>query len=245
MKLSAQYLCHISTLIEEVIAHEQSAIDRAGEIMAETIIKGGFVYVFGSGHSHMMAEELFYRAGGHTRVYPILEESLMLHHSASKSTVLERLPGHGQELLNNLALRANDCLIIASNSGRNNVIVDMALHAHNKSIPVIALTNIRHSSAQESRSPSGLKLYEIADVVIDNHGCVGDASIEVPESTHKSGATSTVIGSMIMQAVSLAAIDHMLTLGLRPELFVSSNVDEGDELNAALIEKYRNFIRPL
>ena len=113
----------------------------------------------------MMAEELFYRAGGLARVYPILEDALMLHNGAVKSTGMERLEGYAELILNRYPCQAGDCLIIASNSGRNAVIVEMAAAARERGLKVIALTNLTHSRAQESRHTSGKKLYQIADVV--------------------------------------------------------------------------------
>ncbi len=245
MRKTLQYITTIQNLINRVLETQLEHIDAAGEILAHTIQNGGFVYAFGTGHSHMMAEELFYRAGGLARIYPILEDALMLHNGAIKSTDMERLNGYADLILSRYNCTEKDCLLIASNSGRNTVIVEMALAAQQAGMKVIALTNLNHSQAQESRHHTGLKLYQLADVVLDNQGCLGDAAVEVPEIKRMVGATSTSLGAMLLHSVVLAAIERMLENGYHPEVFSSSNLDEGDEINHAILEKYKGVVKPL
>jgi uncharacterized phosphosugar-binding protein len=245
MRKTLQYITTIQSLINRVLETQLEHIDAAGAILAKTIQNGGFVYTFGTGHSHMMAEELFYRAGGLARIYPILEDALMLHNGAIKSTDMERLNGYADLILSRYNCTEKDCLLIASNSGRNTVIVEMALAAQQAGMKVIALTNLNHSQAQESRHHTGLKLYQLADVVLDNQGCLGDAAVEVPEIKRMVGATSTSLGTMLLHSVVLAAIELMLQNGYHPEVFSSSNLDEGDEINHAILEKYKGVVKPL
>ena len=232
-------------MILRVLETQMNIIDEAGAIVAETVMSNGYVYAFGTGHSHMMAEELFYRAGGLARVYPILEDALMLHNGAIKSTEMERLDGYAELILERYECNDKDCLIIASNSGRNPVSIEMVKAAHKRGMKVIGLTNLTHSEAQESRHVSGSKLYEIGDVVLDNQGCLGDASIPIPEIDRNIGATSTSLGAMLLQAVAISAIEIMIEKGHIPEVFSSSNLDEGDEINDEILAKYRSFIKPL
>lgn len=220
-------------------------IDAAGSIIAESLMNKGFVYTFGTGHSHMMAEELFYRAGGLARVYPILEEALMLHNGAIKSTDMERLGGYAELILNRYDCSEKDCLIIASNSGRNPVNIEMVTAAQKRGMKVIGLTNLTHSKAQESRHVSGKKLYQLVDVVIDNQGCLGDASVFIPQINRNIAATSTSLGAMILQATVIAAIEIMLEKNFIPEVFSSSNLDEGDTINERILADYKSFVKPL
>jgi len=125
MRKTLQYIANIQTLINQVLETQMDKIDEAGSIVANTVMNNGFIYTFGTGHSHMMAEELFYRAGGLARVYPILEEALMLHNGAIKSTEMERLGGYAELILERYECTNRDCLIIASNSGRNAVNIEM------------------------------------------------------------------------------------------------------------------------
>ena len=245
MRKTHQYITNIQNLINRVLETQMDIIDEAGAIVAETLMSDGYVYAFGTGHSHMMAEELFYRAGGLARVYPILEDALMLHNGAIKSTEMERLDGYAELILERYECNDKDCLIIASNSGRNPVSIEMVKAAHKRGMKVIGLTNLIHSEAQESRHVSGSKLYEIGDVVLDNQGCLGDASIYIPEIDRNIAATSTSLGTMLLQAVAISAIEIMIEKGHTPEVFSSANLDEGDEINDKILAKYRSLIKPL
>jgi len=245
MRKTHQYITNIQNQINLVLETQMDKIDEAGAIVAETLMSKGFVYVFGTGHSHMMAEELFYRAGGLARIYPILEDALMLHNGAIKSTELERLDGYAELILDRYECTEKDCIIIVSNSGRNAVNIDMVKVAHKRGMKVIGLTNLTHSKAQESRHVSGSKLYQIGDVVLDNQGCLGDASIYIPEIDRNIAATSTSLGAMLLHAVAISAVELMIEKGHIPEVFSSANLDEGDEINDKILSKYRSFIKPL
>jgi len=245
MRKTQQYIQNVVTLINRVLETQMDKIDEAGAIVANTIMNNGFVYTFGTGHSHMMAEELFYRAGGLARIYPILEDALMLHNGAIKSTDMERLDGYAGHILERYECNEKDCLIIASNSGRNSVNIEMVYEAHKRGMKVIGLTNLIHSQAQNSRHISGHKLYQIGDVVLDNQGCLGDASVYIPEIDRNIAATSTSLGALILQAVVVSAVEQMIEKGHVPEVFSSSNLDEGDEINHEILNKYKSFVKPL
>ena len=245
MRKTHQYITNIQNQINLVLETQMDKIDEAGVIVAETLMSNGFVYAFGTGHSHMMAEELFYRAGGLARIYPILEDALMLHNGASKSTEMERLDGYAELILDRYECTEKDCIIIVSNSGRNAVNIDMVKAAHKRGMKVIGLTNLTHSKAQESRHVSGSKLYQIGDVVLDNQGCLGDASVYIPEIDRNIAATSTSLGAMLLHAVAISAVELMIEKGHIPEVFSSANLDEGDEINDKILTKYRSFIKPL
>jgi len=245
MRKTHQYISNIQNLINRVLETQMDKIDEAGAVVAETIMSNGFVYAFGTGHSHMMAEELFYRAGGLARVYPILEDALMLHNGAIKSTEMERLKGYAELILERYECNEKDCLIIASNSGRNTVNIDMVKAAHKRGMKVIGLTNLIHSKAQKSRHVSGSKLYQIGDVVLDNQGCLGDASVYIPEIDRNIAATSTSLGAMLLHSVVISAVEIMIEKGHIPEVFSSSNLDEGDEINDKILAKYRSLVKPL
>ena len=216
-------------------------MSNASEILADTLVHGGTIYTFGTGHSHLLAEEIFYRAGGLVKVHPILDEPLMLHVSASRSSQMERLPGYAELLINqHLGIKPNDTLIIFSNSGRNTVPIDMAMLAKGKGMRVIGLVNLRHSQNVSSRHPSGKRLFEVCDVVLDNGGCIGDASVPIGDYTV--GPTSTTVGAAILQASVCGTVAAMLKKGIQPEIFCSGNIDGGDEKNKAYIDKYADQI---
>ena len=134
-------------------------------------------------------------------------------------------------------------LFLFSNSGRNTVPVDMAVEAKKRGVTVICITNLNHSRSVASRHPSGKKLYEVCDIVIDNCGAIGDAAIDVGGLV--CGPTSTVVGAAILQSIVCGAVLRIQSAGLKPEVFSSSNVDGGDAINEAYIQKYRSRIRML
>ena len=200
-------------------------IVQAGKVIADAIAQGGTLHIFGTGHSHMLAEELYIRAGGLACVNAILEPSLMLHEDPARATELERQEGLAAEILVKHEMRAGDVLIVVSNSGRNPVPIEMALLAKERGLVVIALTSLAHSQAVASRHSSGRRLFEVADVILDNGGEVGDAVLEVEGLPTKACPTSTVIGAAILNAVVATTIEELLGMGIVPHVLVSSNVD--------------------
>lgn len=239
------YFDKLTEIMAEVVSTQSEAMDSAAEAVAKALESGNRIHAFGTGHSHILAEEIFYRAGGLVNINPILDPPLMLHESASKSTELERELGYGQRLFDSYSLKSGDVLFVFSNSGRNGVSIDLAEIARSNGLTVIVITNMRHTMSGASRHPSGKRLYEMGDIVIDNCGCIGDAAVEFDGGRIKTSPTSTAVGAAILNAIEAGAVEYMLTDGFEPELFCSSNVDGGDEINAAFIEKYRGEIKAL
>lgn len=220
-------------------------ISLAATWIANCLKNEGWIYTSGTGHSHLFAEEIFYRAGGFARVQPILDPKLMLHESATGSTLEERREGYAQELLQAYPIGPKDVFIISSNSGRNAVSLEMAQHAKKMGAKVIVLTNLAHSQSVTSRHSSGLKLYEVGDLILDNFGEIGDAAIALAGLTPRVGATSTVIGTALLQAICVEATALLLQEGMVPEVFSSSNSDEGEAHNEALLRKYKPLVNLL
>lgn len=243
MKITDNYFEKLGALLSEVADKEADKIDAAVRSCYESLKAGKMIYTFGTGHSHLLAEEIFYRAGGLVRVYPILDEGLMLHAGAAKSTTLERLEGYAAVLAEHYALSAGSTIFIFSNSGRNAVTVEMALEAKSRGLTVIAITNMTHTSMATSRHSSGKKLCDVADIVIDNHGCYGDAAMEIGK--YKVGPTSTAIGAAILQAVVCGVVALSEEEGTDIEVFSSSNIDGGDKINEVHVRNYTGDIRPL
>ncbi|MHB1154275.1 MAG: sugar isomerase domain-containing protein [Eubacteriales bacterium] len=244
MNAADLYLNEIKRLISQIETTQNDVIESASLICAEALINGNMIYTFGTGHSHIMAEEVFYRAGGLVRIYPVLESSLMLHNAAARSSDIERMAGFAKILLDDIdCIKQGDVIFIFSNSGRNTVSVDMAIEAKKRGMTVICITNMAHSSAVTSRHPSGLRLFEVCDIYIDNCGCIGDAAVVIGDYT--AGPTSTVIGAMIMQMIVCRIIEIAKDRNTVPEVFRSANTDGGDEANHAYIKKYKNIIKSL
>lgn len=241
MESTKQYFTKIHTLLDDVLATQEAAIDAAVAAVVSTLQQGGTVYAFGTGHSHMLAEELFYRAGGLVKVHPILDAPLMLHVDASRSSQIERLPGYAATLLGgHVSPSSGDTVFLFSNSGRNAVPVEMALEMNQRGATTVCITNLAQSSQAVSRHPSGKRLFELCDIVIDNCGAVGDAAIDI--GPYRCAPTSTVIGATVLQAIVCGVVETLRARGVVPELFCSSNIDGGDEINDRFIARYRREI---
>jgi uncharacterized phosphosugar-binding protein len=244
MKAYQSYFEQVQTKLKTVFDQTEK-IEQSAKWIADCLANDGFIYTSGTGHSHMFAEEIFYRAGGFARVIPILDDALMLHKDASYSTEVERMEGYGARLLEEFPISEKDVFIISSNSGRNTVSIEMAMIAKEKGAKVIVITNLNHTQSVVSRHPSGKRLFEIADLYFDNGGEIGDASVTLEGLDFKVGATSTVTGAVILQSMMVQAAENMIQMGVKPEVFSSSNSDEGEEHNEALIKKYKRIVKGL
>ena len=232
------YLNRLSAMIEEICAEEAAEIEACAKAFARTLENGRPIFLFGTGHSHMLAEELFYRAGGLVNVQPVLETALMLHESASKSTEMERLPHYADILFESYSMTKDDVIVIISNSGRNGVPVDLALKAKAEGLTVIALTNLNHSSASASRHPSGKKLYEIADLVLDNCAPAAEAMLEVPGIEARYAAASGIASDVLLWSMTSVAIEKLQERGITPGVLKSANFPGGNDYNKTVIEPH-------
>ena len=219
-----EYLGKALAIAQRAADTQLGAIRVAAGLVAEALAGGKRFWVFGTGHSHTLAEELYGRAGGLADVRAILEPGLMLHEGLQKSSLLERLPGLADVLLEINPLAAGDVVLIASNSGRNAVPVEFALGARARGVQVIALTSLAHSNAVTSRAPGGQRLFETADVVLDNCGEPGDALIKVPGTPEPTGATSTLVGALLLQALTVEVVTRLTDRGQPPNVLSSLNV---------------------
>lgn len=235
---SQRYFAAISVILDEVAASEGPVIRQAAEAIVRSVRGGGTVYLFGSGHSHLLAEEAHYRAGGLAPVVPILSSSLMLHESASVSTTLERLPGVGRAVLDRYPLRAGDVLVVFSNSGVNAAPVEAAMAAQERGLTVIAVQSSRYAQAAAT-GVIGHKLAEFAEFVIDNHLPRGDALVRLGESELRAGPGSTVAGAFILNALLAEVSDRLVREDGSAPVYISSNLPGAAAHNQALIEQYR------
>ena len=243
--MNKTYLRNIYTLLEKLENTQEQTIDQVAEVCAETIAGGGLLYFFGTGHSHMIAEEPFFRAGGLACVYPILETDLMLHEGASKSSGYERLEGLGNLVVANSGLGKGDVLFIASNSGRNCAVIDAALEAKKRGAVTVAITSLNHTTNVASRHSGGKNLYQVCDYVLDNGGEVGDASVELAGMGQKIAPTSTVMDVTLVNLILVNTVERLLEKGIRPPVFMSANTDAGDEANKTVLEQYKGRIPSL
>ncbi|MHB1394079.1 MAG: sugar isomerase domain-containing protein [Clostridia bacterium] len=237
------YFNHIKEIIEQVKETQMEKISEAASVMAEAIEHGDSIFVFGASHAGILAEELFYRTGGLALVNPIFNSTILLNtRPVILTSAMERLHGYGKIILEGTPIKQDDVLLIHSVSGRNSVSVEMAIEARKRGIKVIALTNLNYSRNVSSRHGSGKKLYEAADIVIDNNGDFEDSCVEIEGLGQKMAPTSTVIGALIVNSIIIHVVEKLIQKEITPPVFHSANVDGGDAFNKEIFDKYKDRI---
>lgn len=235
--LYQSYYQQVQETLSHIMQTQGSSIEAAARVVADSFTRDGMLYVFGCGHSHMIGEDLFYRAGGSAAVCAMLDSDLMLHGGAVKSSHYEKMAGLAQPIFDRYALTDKDVLLVVSTSGINSVPVEMALCAREKGIPVIAITSAAYAQ-DRSRHSSGKKLCDVGDIVIDNGASHGDVAVSIGDSGISAGPISTISSCLIAQSIVLQAEELMWNRGLTPSVYVSGNLPGGMERNQDLIQRY-------
>jgi uncharacterized phosphosugar-binding protein len=240
------YIDGLQSVLERIKREQVQNIELAGGIVAESIALGGIVHTFGTGHSHMIAEEIFFRAGGIAPINPILDERLIFLKGALESTRAERETGLAGKLLEIEDVKDTDAAIIISNSGRNAAPVEMAIEMKERGVRIIAITNLEQSRSSASRHVSGKRLFELADVTIDNCVPTGDALVSLDGLNSRTGASSTVAGAAIAHSIIIEALSDLIEKGVNPPVLQSANVEGTTaETLREVLSRYRDRIRYL
>ena len=229
-----KYLERIHELMDVIEKDETKSMEECVDLLTTCILNKHSIYTFGASHAGILSEELYYRAGG-----------LMLDTSPiTLTSKMERCVGYGTNLAQSkVNFKKDDVLIVHSVSGRNPVAIEIAAEAKKMGAKVIAITNLSYSKSVTSRHPSKKKLYEFADIILDNHGDVGDACVKIDGLEQKVSPTSTVIGAMMLNSIVAAVAQKLVDSGMKkPPIFYSANLDGGDALNQKLYEEYKESI---
>lgn len=235
-----KYFDEIISLLQEVAETQGDNIERAAEILADAIEADHMIYVFGATHAGILAQELFYRAGGLVPINPVLPPGLVTDvRPMTLTSRLERLPGLAAEVLAELPIETGDVFIVHSVSGRNAAAVEMAQGAKERGVFVIALTSLTYSQSVEPRGDGMPRLFEVADLVLDNRAPVGDALITIPGLAQKVGPSSTVTGAALLNAMVVRVAELLQERTGDPPVFMSANLDGGDAYNQRWLKHYR------
>lgn len=237
-----EYYDIVTSQLSRQFTEERDAIERAAQSCAASVEKGRVIHVFGCGHSQMFAMEVFYRAGGLVPVNALLIPHLALFPKAKLSTLQERVEGISGQYLELEDTSPDDTMIIVSISGRNAGVVDMALAAKEIGMNVVALTSEQFSKSVASRHSSGRNLCDVADIVIDVKCVSGDACLSAEGLDARFCGTSTVLGMAVMEGIVARTVELCLEAGYQPPVYVSSNLDSGDAINAEYIKRYGKLI---
>lgn len=193
----------------------------------------------------ILAEEVFYRAGSLVAINAMLDNGVSVHFGGTKSSRMERLEGYADIIIGQYDVRPGEAIIILSNSGRNAVPIEMAMAAKTKGLKVIAITSLAFSRSVPSRHSSGKRLFEVADIVIDNKVPPGDAVMEVGKLSQKMGPVSTIINAAILHTIIMQACQTMLEKGFLPPIWMSANLEGGDEFNLKYLSRYKTRAKHL
>ncbi len=245
MELSSKYYSIVVELLEKIIIEEKESLEKASQLIANSIENNKIVHVIGAGHSAMLGEELFYRAGGLAVVNPIIDNDITVGHGALKSTLLEKVEGYAEVLLKSARVVEGDTVIVVSTSGVNIFPVEAALKAKEMGASTIAITSRKYSSQLEPRNPWRKHLYEVVDVAIDNKVPRGDAVLDIPGLNVKVASVSTILNSFIAGLLVARTVDILLSKGIKPPIWLSSHLPEAREHNKKLFEEYSHRIKLL
>ena len=240
-KCSIDYQKKIQFILSKIIREESEKITIAANMIKSSHLNGGQLYVFGTGHSHMMAEESFHRAGGFAGACPIIDPNIDFSKGAEKATKLERTPNLAKKVLNKYKIQKKDILIIFSNSGVNHVPVEAALIAKQKKIKTISILSYNYSKVAPLSSLKK-RLYEITDIFIDNKIPIGDSLTKINNMTV--GPASTIVGSFILNSILVELAGKVKNFKPFP-FYISSNMPNAKENNDFLIKKYKKLNKHL
>jgi uncharacterized phosphosugar-binding protein len=243
---SKDYVEVIRDAVERVSVSQADQVSAAADLLAGTVAADGVIQAFGCGHSEALAMEIAGRAGGLIPTNKIALRDLVLYGGDPVSVLadpeLERTPGVAHRLYGLAPVRPGDAFVIASNSGINGAVVEMARLVKARGHALIAITSIAHSARVASRHESGQKLGDLADVVLDNGAPYGDAALPLPGGGAV-GAVSSITAALLAQQIVTEVVARLLTRGITPPIYLSDNVPGGREHNTALETRYAGRIR--
>ena len=242
--LMDQYADKLIGVIGDIRDTQREQILAAARLAADTMCRDGIVYVFGCGHSHILSEEVFYRAGGLACVSPIVYEPLMLHESATTSGKLEKTQGLADTVLAGYEFGRHDLLFVISTSGVNGVPVEVAVEAQKRGVRVIGISSGAYGELPP-RNSHGLHLSQAVDLSIDNRVPYGDACLQPQGLPVKMTPVSTVAGTYILHSILSEAVQLCLEAGYQPPVFLSGNIPGSSEHNQVLFDRYTPRIRCL
>ncbi|NCB32922.1 MAG: sugar isomerase domain-containing protein [Erysipelotrichia bacterium] len=239
MDFKFEYMNLVDQLLHKTAETNEKQIEILARKFADNISSDHIIHMFGTGHSHMVGIELFCRAGGLGNVNALLDPDVLTSNGARRSGALEKLTGLADIIFDQYRIEKGDIMIITSNSGRNAMPIEMAMRCKKEGIYCVALTNLKQSQAITSRHPSGKKLYECVDLVLDNCVADGDAMMQIGKVG--TGPGSTISSVFLLDTIVTEAIKILNAEGKDIPVFQSQNVDGFD--NDAVYEKYEDRIR--
>jgi uncharacterized phosphosugar-binding protein len=248
------YFEKTAALLESLRKSQLPQIEKTAELCADRIARGGLVFLFGNGHSRMMCEEMIPRQGCFPGFVALVELALSNHanivgtNGLRAPLHLEKYEGYAEEILKGIKFGPHDAMVIISTSGIRPVIVEMAMGARRRGLPVVGILSVAHCRQAAAGHSSGKKLIDVADIVIDNQCPPGDCVVEIEGLEWRTGPTSTVTGGMIINMIRCATAERLMARGVKPTLLPShqfvGNTSAQEQLDR-FYEAYRKSLRHL
>lgn len=214
------YFTTINRVLADVQRTQLGAVEDAAQLCADAIADDHLVHTFGSGHSRIIVEEVWPRYGSFPGFHPIVELSLTSYHSVAgangqrQAMFLENVPGLAAQIARNFVFRPGDVLLAVSSGGTSVVTVEFAECLRAQGVKVIAITSMAHSQISTAKAPSGKRLFEVADVVLDTCTPVGDAAVDVPRWRGPVGPTTTIAGAALANALKVRIAELLSDRGV-------------------------------
>lgn len=238
MNYIEKFLDTSKTILDGIFYTQEKKLTDTAEQLSHVIAQGGIIYIFGCGHSHIFAEDVFYRAGGLAPVRPILIEPMMLHEGAARASVLEKKNYFIEPYLTPYPITEKDALIVISSSGINPVPIDVALWGQRHHALTIAITSFVYADKLQSKHTSGLFLRDVVDIAIDNKVPLGDAVMKLNSDGVPFAPISSVSGIFLMQAIFAQVIANLAKSHEALPVFLSGNIPNSEQHNNELLAQY-------
>lgn len=230
-----KYKKEVFNLLEKISSNQKDKFFKVAQEFYKTYKKNGMIYIFGTGHSHMLAEEGHFRAGGFAPICPILNSSLMLHEDTIFSSVLERTEGVATNLIKKYNIESKDILVIFTNSGVNQAPLEASYIAKKLKCKTVGVSSESYSKIAK-KSKYKKRLSEVVDYHFDNYGPPGDALIRIKKNLNVS-PFSTIAGSFILNSIISEVAE--LAKNEKPfPFYISGNMPNAEKHNNKLMKKY-------
>lgn len=244
------YFTKVQEVLDKISTTQRDVIEQAAQICANSICSDGLVFCWGGGHSRMSVEEFFPRIGSYPGFYPMVELALTYYtdfvgaNGMPQSFFLERQEGYVAPILANYEFGPHDSMICFSSTGINELVVEMAIQAKARGLPVIAVTSVAHADSTVSRHSSGKKLKDVADITLDNCTPPGDAVVQLPGLKYKVSPTSSIGAFIVVNTLKARTAEIMLSRGVEPVVLTSPHfADRPEEAQEQLARVYKEFKR--
>lgn len=228
---------NVIELLDNLYNTQNQAIEETAKIVADCIANNGVVHVFGSGHSVGLGIDIRNRVGSLVPIHImdmghfVTMGGIALDDFKDKDNIFERRPNVANKLYDLYDIHPEDVFIVISNSGINGICIDIAALAKENNHKLIVVTSMKHTKVEDSRHPSGKKLYMFGDVVIDNCGPHGDALLQTTTEARVC-SVSSICNNAIAQSLAARVC----------ELLVEKNIElpilTGDEQHDWEVKDY-------